>query len=523
VLLLACTNLASFLLARALERRRDFAVRLALGASRGSLIRRLLTETILLALAAGSVGVALAVGLLGVLQNADLPLPVPIDLDLSLDWTILLFTFGISLITGTLVGLVPAFQSTRPDLASTLKSETAGGGQPGQLRWRNVLVVTQFTLSLILLVGAGLFLRSFQNIQVVNPGFGHEPTAIMTVMAPTTRFTPDEGRLYMRRLLDRFRQLPGVTTVGVIDNLHLTLTTTQSMGFNVDGVEPPADVDYFSADRAEVDSGFFAAAGLTLLRGRNFADTDLPDGQAVAIISEATARRFWPDGNAIGKMLRRMDDDDPDLVVIGVASDAKVRTIGEAPRLMVYRPYSQQWSPLLTILATTTMDPEQTALSLMTAGREVDPGMWVWETKTMARHLGITRLPAQLSAFLLSGFAILALLLATIGLYGVVSYAVAQRTREVGIRMALGADAGHVTRLLASSGLRMVAVEAATGLVVSAALARLLSSLLFGIEAFDPVTFVTVPVVLGSAATLAAYLPARRAARLNVVTALRDE
>lgn len=524
VLLLACTNLASFLLARALERRRDIAVRLALGASRGSLIRRLLTETILLALAAGSVGVVLAVGLLGVLQNADLPLPVPIDLDLTLDWTILLFTFGISLITGILVGLVPALQSTRPDVASTLKSETAGGGQPGQLRWRNVLVVAQFTLSLILLVGAGLFLRSFQSIQAVNPGFGHEPTAIMTVMAPMTRFTPDEGRLYMRRLLDRFRQLPGVTTVGVIDNLHLTLTTTQSMGFNVDGVEPPADVDYFSADRAEVDSGFFAAAGITLLRGRNFTDADLPDGQAVAIISEATARRFWPDGNAIGKMLRRdPDDDDPDLVVVGVASDAKVRTIGEAPRLMVYRPYSQRWSPLLTILATTTMDPDQTALSLMTAGREVDPDMWVWETKTMARHLGITRLPAQLSAFLLSGSAILALLLATIGLYGIVSYAVAQRTREVGIRMALGADAGHVTRLLTSSGLRMVAVGAATGLVVSVALARLLSSLLFGIEAFDPVTFVTVPVILGSAAILAAYLPARRAARLNVVTALRDE
>ena len=523
VLLLACTNLASFLLARALDRRRDIAVRLALGATRASLVRRLLTETTLLALVAGSVGVALAVGLLGVLQNADLPLPVPIDLDLSLDWNVLLFTLGISMVAGALLGLVPALQSTRPDVASTLKSETAGGGQLGQLRWRNALVVTQLTVSLILLVGAGLFLRSFQEVQAVDPGFGREPTAIMTLMAPTTRFTPEEGRLYMRRLLDRFQQLPGVTSVGVIDNLHLTLTTNQSMGFNVDGVEPPSDVDYFSADRAEVAPGFFDAAGIQILRGRNFTEADLLNSQAVAIISEATAQRLWPDGDALGRMLRRLGDANPDLVVGGVASNAKVRTIGEAPRLMVYLPYSQRWSPLLTVLATTTMDPEQTALALMTAGREVDPDLWVWETKTMARHLGVMLLPAQLSAFLLSVFAVLALTLATIGLYGVVSYAVAQRTREVGIRMALGADAGRVVRLLASSGLKLVLVGLAIGLVASLVLTRLLSDLLFGVETFDLMTFVAVPVVLGLTAVVAAYLPARRAARLNPVTALRTE
>ena len=279
VLLLACTNLASFLLARALDRRRDVAVRLALGASRASLVRRLLTETTLLALLSGAVGIALAVGLLGLLQNADLALPVPIDLDLSLDWNVLLFTLGISMVAGALLGLVPALQSTRPDVASTLKSDTAGGGQPGQLRWRNTLVVTQLTVSLILLVGAGLFLRSFQKVQAVDPGFGGKPTAIMTIMAPTTRYTHDEGRLYLRRLLDRFRQLPGVTSVGVIDNLHLTLTSTQSIGFNVDGVEPPSSLDYHSADRAEVDPGFFGAAGIEILRGRNFTDTDVPDGQ----------------------------------------------------------------------------------------------------------------------------------------------------------------------------------------------------------------------------------------------------
>ena len=523
VLLLACTNLASFLLARALDRRRDVAVRLALGASRGSLVRRLLTETILLSLLVGSVGIGLAVFLLSLLQNADLPLPVPIELDLSLDWSVLAFTVGISVVAGALLGLVPALQSTRPDLASTLKSETAGGGHPGQLRWRNALIVTQLTVSLVLLVGAGLFLRSFQEVQAVDTGFGREPTALLTFMVPTTRFTEDEGRLYTERMLDRFRQLPGVKSVGIIDRLHLNTINYQTIGFNVDGVEPPADADYFSANRAEVDPGFFDAAGIQILRGRNFNSTDLPDTQRAAIISEATAQRFFEDGDAVGRMLRRLGDDARDLLLVGVASNARVRSLSRAPELMVYLPYSQVYAPFLTAVVSTTADPEQTALALMNAGRQVDPDLWVWETKTMDQHLGIMLLPAQLSAFLLSVFAALALLLSSIGLYGVVSYAVAQRTREVGIRMALGADADRIVRLLAASGLKLVMVGTVIGLVASLALARLLSDLLFGVETFDLMTFVAVPVVLGLTVVVAAYLPARRAARLNPVTALRVE
>jgi macrolide transport system ATP-binding/permease protein len=521
VLLLACTNLASFLLARALDRRRDIAIRLALGASRASLIRRLLAETTLLAVVAGTVGVALSTGLLGILQGADLPLPIPIDLDLSLDWNVLLFTLGVSVATGALLGAVPALQSTRPDVATTLKSETAGGGQPGQLRWRNALVVTQLTVSLMLLVGAGLFLRSFQQVQAVDPGFGQQPTALMTMMAATTRFTAEEGRLYMQRLLERFRQVPGVTSVGVTDLLPLTLTSSQNIGFNVDGFEPPGEDDFFNADRAEVDAGFFSAAGIPFHRGRNFTDADRPDSQAVAIISSATAARFWPDEDAVGRTLRRLGDN-PDLTIVGVLADTNVRTIGEAPGLMVYRPFSQQWSPNFTVLATTTMDAEQTAVTLMSVEREVDPDLWVWETKTMARHLGVMLLPARLSAFLLSVFAVLALTLASIGLYGVVSYGVAQRTREVGIRMALGADTTQVVRLLTSSAVRLVLVGGAIGLVTSLVATRLLGSLLFGGQTFDPVTFVAVPLVLGLTAVGAAYVPARRAARLNPVTALRD-
>ena len=523
VLLLACTNLASFLLARALDRRKEIAVRLALGASRGSLVRRLLIETTLLSLLAAGVGILLAVWLLDLLVRAELPLPLPVSLDLSVDWTVLAFTLGVSVIAGALLGLVPALQSTRPDLVTALKSDSAGGGQPTQLRWRNALVISQLTVSLVLLVGAGLFLRSFQKVQAVDPGFGRAPTALMTFMVPSTRFTVDEGRVYTRRLVDRFRQLPGIDALGMTDHLHLDTLNTQPLNFNVDGHEPPADLGSFIADRADVDAGYFDAMGIRIGRGRNYTEADLPESQRVAIISEAMAQRFWPGDDAVGRLVRTRDEDDSDLLVVGVASDAKVRTIGEAPRNMLYRPYSQEFARFLTVIAKTSADPERLALALMTAGREVDPDLWVWETKTMERHLAIVRLPAQLSAFVLSVFGVLALALSTIGLYGVVSYAVAQRTREVGIRMALGADAGSVVRLVTFGGLRLVAVGGAVGLVAALVVTRLLSGLLFGIDTFDPITFVAVPAVLATSAGLAAYLSARRARRIDPIRALRAE
>ena len=522
VLLLACTNLASFLLARALDRRKEVALRLALGASRGSLVRRLLTETTLLSLLAGAAGIGLAVWLLDLLATADLPLPLPVTLDLRPDGRVLAFTLGVSVVAGTVLGLVPALQSTRPDVSAALRSETAGGGQPSQLRWRNALVVAQLTISLVLLVGAGLFLRSFQQVQSVDPGFGREPTAILTFVTPTTRFTPDEALVHARRLLDRFRELPGVEAVGAISRLHLDPINMSTSDFNVAGFDPPGDHGAFIADRAEVDPGFFEAAGIEILRGRSFRDADRPDTQPVAVISEAMARRFWPDGDAVGRLVRPRGDDPPWLVV-GVASDAKVRTLGEAPRNMLYLPYSQRFAPVRTVLARTSTDAERTALTLLTAGRELDPDLWVLETKTMEDHLALMRLPQQLSAFILSAFGALALGLAAVGLYGVVSYGVAQRTREIGIRMALGADTRRIVRQLVAGGLKLVVVGGVLGLAIAGVAVRLLGGLLFEVSVLDPLTFLAVPFVLGAAALLAAWLPARRASRVAPVTALRTD
>ncbi len=522
VLLMACTNLASFLLARGLDRKKEIALRLVLGATRRTLVGQLLTETVLLGLAGGTVGVVVALGLIQILLSADLPLPVPITLDLGLDGMVLGFNLLVSLLAGLVLGLAPAIQSTKPDVATTLKDESAGGGQRGRSTLRNVLVVAQVAASLVLLVGAGLFLRSFQQVQSVDPGFGREPTAIMTFLVPENRFSEEEGRVFTRTLEERFEQLPGVEAVGLIGNIHLNgVGRVYNYPINVEGVEPPTGRDFHIVDYSQIDPGFFDAAGIGIIRGRNFNDLDRPDSPRVAIINQVMARRFWPGQDPLGHTIHRVDAED--LTVVGVATDAKIRSIGEDPRSFIYRPYSQAYNPFLTILARTSLDPERTALDLLAAGRELDPELWVWQTKTMKQHLDVMLLPARLSAVILSAFSVLALVLATIGLYGIVSYTVSRRTREVGIMMSLGADGATVSRMLMSNGLKLVVVGSVTGIAMAFAAAKLVSGLLFNVSSFDVMTFLLVPLVQGAAAMIAAYIPARRASRVDPAAALRAE
>jgi predicted permease len=486
-------------------------------------VGQLLTETTLLSLLGGAAGVALGQGLLALLLGADLPLPIPLTLDLGLDANVLGFSLLVSVAAGLLLGLAPALQTTNPDVSATIKDETAGVGRGGGLTLRNALVVLQVATSVILLVGAGLFLRSFQRIQTVDPGFGREPSAILTIMLPGTRYSDEEGARFEKRLEERLLQVPGVTAVGATSNLHLNTLNTQNMEVNVDGIEPPEGRDSHMVDRATVSAGFFEAAGVRLLRGRNFEASDHPDSPKVAIVNEALVEKFWPGQDPLGRMLRRPDEGDDDLIVVGVAATAKVRSLGEAPRPFVYVPFSQRYTSFLTVVAKTGADPERTAIDLMAASRELDPELWIWESKTMARHLGIVLLPARLSALLLSAFAALALALASIGLYGIVSYSVSQRSREVGIRMSLGADGGSVVGMLMGSGLKLAGVGAAVGILASVAASPALANLLFGIQTTDVVSFVGMPLLLIAVATLAAYVPARRASRIDPVRALKAE
>ncbi len=523
VLLMSCVNLASFLLARAIDRRKEVALRIALGATRGRLVGQLLTETLLLALLGGVAGIALGQALLAILMGADLPLPIPLTLNLGLDGTVLGFSFLVSLAAGLLLGLAPALQTTNPDVSATIKDETAGVGRSGGLTLRNALVVLQVATSVVLLVGAGLFLRSFQRIQTVDPGFGRDPSAILTILLPGTRYSEEEGTRFEKRLEERLLQVPGVTAVGMTGNLHLNTLNTQNIGINVDGMEPPEGTDSHMVDRATVTGSFFEAAGVRLLRGRNFEPSDLPDSPPVAIINEALAEKFFPGVDPLGRMLRRPDESDEDLMIVGVAATARIRSLGEAPRPFVYLPFSQEYTSSLTMVVKTGADPERTAIDVLAAAKELDPQLWVWESKTMARHLGIMLLPARLSALLLSAFAVVALALASIGLYGIVSYSVSQRSREVGIRMSLGADGGSVVGMLMGGGLKLVGIGAAFGVVASLAATPALASLLFGVEARDVVSFVVMPLVLIFVATLAAYVPARRASRIDPVRALKAE
>ena len=521
VLLIACANLASFLLARGTDRKKEIAMRLALGARRGDLVRQLLTETMVLAALGGVLGSGVSVWLLKLLTSLELPLPGGLNLDLAMTGRAFVFGLGVTVVTGLLFGLAPALQSTNPDVAPTLKDESTGGGKPRRFTLRNVLVSGQVAASLILLVSAGLFFRSFQAFQAQDPGFGSEPTALLSFVVSAERYNSEEGRIFLRSYLDRLRQAPEVAAAGVISNIHMNTTSTQTMEVNLDGIEPPPGRSGWEIDQAVADPEFFGAAGVPILRGRNFEETDVEGGTGVAIINEVMAERFWPGEDPLGKVLRR--ESGQELVVVGVARTTKVRTLGEAPRPFIYRPYNQSYTSYLTAVITTRGRPEDALQAGFRILREMDPEMLVIETKTMDEHLGIMLFPARLGTLLTSLFAVVALALATIGLYGIVSYAVARRSREVGIRMSLGAEPGRVVREIVWEGMALALVGALAGMALALVGAQVLRSLLFGVSAFDPVTFGAVPIVLLAIALGAAYLPARRASRVDPVRALKAE
>ena len=520
VLLIACANLASFLLAQAADRRKEIALRLAMGARRSRLITQLLTESVLLSVIGGAAGLGLSVVMLRALMTADIPLPIPIRLDLSPDASVLMFGFAVTLGAGLLFGLVPALQATNPDVAPTLKDEGTGGGKPKRVTLRGSLVVLQVAVSLILLVGGGLFLRSLQARIAVDPGFGYEPAGILSLQTPPERYTEEESRVFLRTYLEDVASLPGVTAVGITHDLHLNTFNNSMMGFGVDGVEPPPGQEYHLADWARVDPGFFEATGIPIVAGRNFEPTDEAGAPLVAIVSEAFAARYWPGEDAVGRVFRGQDTE---YTVVGVARDAKVRSLGEAPRPFVYRPYEQAFSSGMTVVAQTQGDARRTTIDMLAAARRLDPEIMVFEQNTMERHLSGMILGHRLSAIVITGFGLIALLLAVLGLYGIVSYAVSTRSREVGIRVSLGADPRSVVRLLMGGGMRLVAIGGIVGLGLSFVAAKLLAGLLFGVGTGDPVTFLAVPAILGGVALLAAYVPARRASSIDPVTALKSD
>lgn len=464
-------------------------------------------------------GLALSFVLTGLLARADLPLPIPVTLDLRPDGSVLAWTAAMTMATGLLFGLAPALQGTRTPVAATLRDESTGGGG-GRSRLRDILVVGQVAVSVVCLVSAGLFARNLVERQALDPGLGQAPTALLMMALPSEPLEEEPGT-YLRHLRERVEALPSVEVAGFTSYLQLDQTNRNLTDITVPGIDPPEGLDAFTVDVAQVDEGFFEAAGISLLAGRSFDERDGAAGARVAIVSDAMARRFWPESDAIGRTFS--SEAGNELTVVGVAADTKVRSLGEPPTPFLYAPASQGVGNIVWLLARTRSDAALALEPLLAALRSHDSGIRVVRTGTMERHLDILLLPARLGALAFGAFAALALLLAVVGLYGLVSYAVARRSREMGIRLSLGAEPGNVVRLLMRSGLGLVGLGSALGLAAAATLSGALSRLLFHVDALDPVTFGLVPVLLLAVATVAAWLPARRAGRVDPSISLRAD
>ncbi|HSR52253.1 MAG TPA: ABC transporter permease [Acidobacteriota bacterium] len=520
VLLIACVNLTSFLLARATDRRREIAIRLSLGAGRASLIRQLLTETVLLGLMGGAAGVAMAWGGLRVLSGLRPPAPVPMDLTMTPDAGVLLYSLLLSVTAGLFFGLVPAWRSTRPDVAPVLKDESVVGGAMGRFNLRNALVVAQVAVSFLLLIGSGLFLRSLQAAQTADPGFGHQPTSIVLLSLPADRYKGEEPLRFFDRLLGETAAMAGVQSAGLIDVIPLTGVSFNSMGLNVDGIAPPPGEEAHAIDKAVVDSGYFEAAGVEFTAGRNFGPQDRPDGPKVMVVSQAMARKFWHGQQAVGRIVHARDG--TDYRVIGVARDTDVRALGEAPRPYVYTYLRQHMRHEMNLLAATRLNPRRLAQDIVRAARDLEPEVIIIQTKTMEEHLSFMLFPFRFAGGLLAAFGLLALFLGSIGLFGVLRFSVAGRMREMGIRKSLGAQARSVIRLVMGEGMRLVVLGMVIGAALALAAAPLTGSLLFGVEPLDWPTFALVALILCLAALAAIIGPALRAARVDPIEALRQ-
>jgi len=519
VLLLACANLSNMLLARATERREETAIRLAMGASRGRLIRQLLTESMLLAIIGGVVGILPTFWPIRFSVQMKPPADFPMVLNVNWDYTVLAFGFFVTLLTGVLFGLWPALQSTSPRLAPALNAGRAQGKSRGWT-W-SALIAAQVGLSLVLLTGAGLMVRALGQVRNLELGYDPEGAVEIGFDLRMQGYTTDRGREFQRQVLERVRALPGVRAAGYASLVPMDLHFQLGPMF-IEGAAEDRVAEAPRALNSVVSPGYFAAMNTRLLSGRDFSDDDRADKTRVAIVNQAFAKKFWPNEDAIGKRFAIGSAAAPKVEIIGIVQDGKYNSLNISGQPFAYRPATQAYSGSTGLIVRSDVEMQTLVTAIRGQIKQLDPNLPT-SGSALSDRLGIALLPARIAMTVLASFAVVGLILAGIGIFGVISFLVSSRTRELGIRMALGAHKSDVLRLVIAQGMRPAILGAVLGLPAAFAMTQLMKTFLFGLSTTDPLTYGATLVLLGSVALLACYLPARRATQVDPLVALRHE
>ena len=526
ILLIACANVANLMLARAAARRKEIGIRLALGANRARLIRQLLTESLLLSLAGGALGLLLAFWVSDLMQGF-----VPIleyniiDNFFALDSRALIFTLMISVATGLVFGLAPALQSSNPDVVPVLKGDpdVAHRGKRRAFGLRNTLVVAQVALSLVVLICGGLFIKSFRKAQSMDPGFENANGLIVSLSPQLIGYDEEQSRNFYKQLVERVSNVPGVEAASLARTLPLGDSSNSNGPILREGETLPPGSAGRNIMTNVISAGWFKTMQIPILEGRDFDERDHQQSQRVIIVNQRMAQMLWPGENAIGKRIFIGTDSRDALEVVGVVKTGKYRTLAEDPRPFFYSALSQRRPSTMALVMRGSVDPRSLVGAIRSTVQSIDPRVPIFGVKTMDDHKTYALWAPNMAASFSLAFGVVAILLSAVGLYSVMAYIVSQRTREVGIRMALGANRADVMKLITRQGMRLAAVGVGIGLLLALALAQVLSSLLIGVSRYDVTTFLLVPTLLGAVALLACYLPARRATKVDPLVALRYE
>lgn len=521
VLLIACANLANMLLARGAARTKEMALRSAIGAGRGRLIRQMAVESVVLAGLGGGIGLLLAMWATSWVMSARLPFDLPIAFTLAMDWRLVAFTGGLSLLTGLVFGILPALKASRPDLVAALKDDATLAAPGRSFGLRHTLVVVQVSVSVVLLVGGMLMVRSVFAGFNTNPGFQMDGLVTGTVSMDMHGYDDERSKQFFELATTRVRQLPGVQSVALAERLPFS-PNMHTTSIVVDGRPDATPANGASVDTSRVTANYFDTLGVPLVAGRGFDTRDTPESTRVAIVSEALAKAYYPNGDALGHRVRLRDQSGAAIEIVGISKDYMVRQVGEDPRPMIHFAASQRSATSYSFLVRTSGDTSTLVTGFERELRGMEPQLVFLELGPIARMAATSILPITLGASVFSGLAGLAMLLAGIGIYGVIAFSVSRRTREIGIRMALGSSRGMVVTRVLREALILVAIGTIVGAVLAMQAAQALSSVLLGVTSSDSISYLVAGGILLSVAAVAAIIPARRAASVDPLIALRS-